>query len=165
LSRRLEARHERESAARWLLAALADGPVDSRELFRQARECGIATKTLRRAAESLGLAPRKTSFDGPWQWELGRASADEASAERGAGSAEQQAVGAAMQAATEDGQRRAAEMAPERNGEREMSATVLHHAQRCSNWPSPTPETVADASDSPTDAAQGRAERLAVCSA
>jgi hypothetical protein len=127
LSRRLEARHERESAARWLLAALADGPVASRELFRQARECGIATKTLRRAAESLGLAPRKTSFDGPWQWELGRASADEASArqasaERGAGSAEQQAVGAAMQAATEDGQVRAAEMAPERNGEREMSA-------------------------------------------
>jgi len=71
LSRRLEARHERESAARWLLAALADGPVASRELFRQARDCGISTRTLRRAAQSLGLSPRKTSFDGPWQWQLG----------------------------------------------------------------------------------------------
>ena len=71
LSRRLAARHERESAARWLLAALADGPVASRELFRQARDCGISTKTLRRAAASLGLSPRKTSFDGPWQWQLG----------------------------------------------------------------------------------------------
>ncbi|HUY93579.1 MAG TPA: AAA family ATPase, partial [Pirellulales bacterium] len=70
LSQRLAARHERESAARWLLSALADGPVLSRELFRQARDCGISTKTLRRAAQSLGLSPRKTSFDGPWQWQL-----------------------------------------------------------------------------------------------
>ena len=69
-SRRLEARHDREQAARWLLGALADGPVASRELFRQARDCGISTRTLRRAADSLGLAPRKSSFDGPWQWQL-----------------------------------------------------------------------------------------------
>ena len=69
-SRRLEVRHDREQAARWLLGALADGPVASRELFRQARDCGISTRTLRRAADSLGLAPRKSSFDGPWQWQL-----------------------------------------------------------------------------------------------
>ena len=73
LSRRLEARHERESAARWLLDALAEGPIESRELFRQARDCGIATRTLRRAAQSLGLSPRKTSFRGPWQWQFGDA--------------------------------------------------------------------------------------------
>ena len=72
-SRRLEARHERESAASWLLAALAAGPVASIELFRQARECGISTRTLRRAAQSLGLSPYKASFDGPWQWRLGPA--------------------------------------------------------------------------------------------
>ena len=72
-SRRLEARHERESAARWLLAALAGGPLASRELFQQARDCGISSRTLRRAAQSLGLSPRKTSFDGPWQWSLGQA--------------------------------------------------------------------------------------------
>lgn len=86
LSRRLEARHERESAARWLLDALADGPIESRELFRQARECGIATRTLRRAAQSFGLSPRKTSFRGPWQWRLGEAGANgqSAAAEPGA---------------------------------------------------------------------------------
>jgi putative DNA primase/helicase len=104
VARRREARHERESAARWLLAALADGPVASRELFRQARDCGISTRTLRRAAESLGLSPRKTSFDGPWQWQLG-----ETNAARGAESAEQAA-------ASEDGQPRAAETPPQRNG-------------------------------------------------
>ncbi|HEU5432832.1 MAG TPA: hypothetical protein VFU81_14290, partial [Thermomicrobiales bacterium] len=70
LSQRLAARHDRESAAGWLLAALADGPVPSRELFQQARDCGISAKTLRRAAASLGLSPRKTSFDGPWQWQM-----------------------------------------------------------------------------------------------
>ncbi|HEU5434649.1 MAG TPA: hypothetical protein VFU81_23445, partial [Thermomicrobiales bacterium] len=77
LSRRLEARHERESAARWLLDALADGPIESRELFRQARDCGIATRTLRRAARSLGLSPRKTSFRGSWQWHLDDAAAQD----------------------------------------------------------------------------------------
>ena len=147
LSRRLEARHERETAARWLLAALADGPVASRDLFRQARECGIATKTLRRAAESLGLSPRKSSFDGPWQWQL-----DEASAERGAESAEQPPAGAAMQATIEDGQVRAAEMASSGNGEPEASASGLHRAaQRLDHCIAPTPETEAYASGSPMD--------------
>ncbi|HUY91248.1 MAG TPA: hypothetical protein VMV10_21095, partial [Pirellulales bacterium] len=71
LSRRLEARHERETAACWLLDALAGGPIESRELFRQARDCGISTRTLRRAAQSLGLSPHKAGFRGPWQWSLG----------------------------------------------------------------------------------------------
>ncbi|HVW38068.1 MAG TPA: AAA family ATPase, partial [Pirellulales bacterium] len=149
LSRRLEARHERETAARWLLAALADGPVASRDLFRQARECGIATKTLRRAAESLGLSPRKSSFDGPWQWKL-----DESSAERGAESAGQPPAGAAMQATIEDGQVRAAAMASSGNGEPEASASGLHRAaQRLDRCITPTPETEAHASGSPTDGA------------
>lgn len=80
LSRRLEARHERESATHWLLDALAGGPIESRELFRQASDCGIAARTLRRAAQSLGLSPHKTSFRGPWQWQLGEPGANGQSA-------------------------------------------------------------------------------------
>ena len=51
---------DRESAAEWLIAALSDGPVESAELFRQARTCGISAKTLRRAGKALGLKPSKT---------------------------------------------------------------------------------------------------------
>ena len=75
LSRRLEARHERETAASWLLDALTPGPIESRELFSQARDCGISPRTLRRAASSLGLSPHKSSFRGPWQWRLGQSEA------------------------------------------------------------------------------------------
>jgi len=40
-------------------------------LFRQARECGISPKAIRRAGKSLGLTPRKRAFDSPWFWQLG----------------------------------------------------------------------------------------------
>jgi putative DNA primase/helicase len=92
-ARRAAERRDREDAAEWLLAALADGTVESTELFRQARSCGISAKTLRRAAKALGLKPRKTAFEGPWAWELGgevgiRKSEVGGEEERGTGSAE-----------------------------------------------------------------------------
>ncbi|HXT58880.1 MAG TPA: AAA family ATPase [Pirellulales bacterium] len=70
-SARVEERQERSFVDRWLLAALARGPVASPKLFRQARECGISPKALRRAGKTLGLTPRKRAFDGPWIWQLG----------------------------------------------------------------------------------------------
>ncbi len=61
-------RQDREEAAEWLISALSDGPVESGDLFRQARSCGISAKTLRRAGKAVGLKPAKTSFEGPWVW-------------------------------------------------------------------------------------------------
>ena len=69
-ARRVAEQRDRESAAEWLLDALSDGPVESAELFRQARSCGISAKTLRRAGKALGLKPTKTAFEGPWAWEI-----------------------------------------------------------------------------------------------
>jgi transcriptional regulator with XRE-family HTH domain len=68
--RRVEERQERSFVDQWLPAALARGPIASPELFRQARECGISPKALRRAGKTLGLTPRKRAFDGPWIWQL-----------------------------------------------------------------------------------------------
>lgn len=68
---RVAEQQDRESAGEWLLSALEHGPVESGELFRQARTCGISAKTLRRAGKTLGLKPTKRSFEGPWTWEVG----------------------------------------------------------------------------------------------
>ncbi|HVX59174.1 MAG TPA: AAA family ATPase [Pirellulales bacterium] len=67
-ARSVAEQQDRESAAEWLITALDDGPVESAELFRQARTCGISAKTLRRAGKALGLKPSKSAFDGPWVW-------------------------------------------------------------------------------------------------
>ncbi len=67
-ARRAAEQQDRESAAEWLIAALSDGPLESGELFRQARTCGISAKTLRRAGKALGLKPSKSAFEGPWVW-------------------------------------------------------------------------------------------------
>jgi hypothetical protein len=67
-ARQAAEQQDREDAAEWLLLALSDGPVESTDLFRQARSCGISAKTLRRAGKALGLKPVKTTFDGPWEW-------------------------------------------------------------------------------------------------
>jgi hypothetical protein len=63
-------RRERTAAIEWLLSALGDGPLASSELFAQAASCGISARTLRRAAKSLGLVPRKRGFAGGWVWQL-----------------------------------------------------------------------------------------------
>ncbi len=67
-ARQAAEQQDREDAAEWLLSALSDGPVESTDLFRQARSCGISAKTLRRAGKALGLKPVKSAFDGPWVW-------------------------------------------------------------------------------------------------
>jgi hypothetical protein len=55
----------------WLRTALADGPVSSKDIQKQAKDNGIATSTLRRARESLGVRTSKqTGEKGVWEWEL-----------------------------------------------------------------------------------------------
>jgi hypothetical protein len=41
-------------AAEWLRDVLADGPLDAKDVFRQARENGISERTLKRAKRPAG---------------------------------------------------------------------------------------------------------------
>ena len=67
-----EERAEREDAKAFLLEALADGPVLSKDLERDAKANGIAQRTLFRAKSSLGVQAQKVGFgsDGKWYWYL-----------------------------------------------------------------------------------------------
>ncbi len=67
-----EERSELERVSEWLVAELESGPVQSKELFRAAKESDISAKALYRARKRLGARIRKDSTRGPWIWELGR---------------------------------------------------------------------------------------------
>lgn len=55
-------------AREWLGDALADGPLATQELEARARNAGIAWRTLRRAADEIGVHRRKRGFGGGWEW-------------------------------------------------------------------------------------------------
>ena len=57
--RRDDERGDRDQAADWLRDALADGPVSSRDVLKQAKDNGISEKTLRRAFKDMGGKPVK----------------------------------------------------------------------------------------------------------
>lgn len=57
----------RRTAEAWLLAQLHDGPLLATEVTQRATESGISERTLRRAADQLGIRSQKTS-EGPWIW-------------------------------------------------------------------------------------------------
>lgn len=64
-------RESRKSeAAEWLGERLSDGPVPSKDVFREGKEAGFGEKTLRAAFESIGGKPSKSAMDGPWYWSL-----------------------------------------------------------------------------------------------
>ena len=65
-------RTERDDARGWLEKALADSPMPAKETIRQAKENGIAERTLRRAKNSLRVETHREGF-GPgakWLWRL-----------------------------------------------------------------------------------------------
>ena len=64
-----EDKTEVEYAMEWLREALADGPVDSPEILKGAKENGISEKTLRRAYRQIGGKAKKWAFKGGWYWE------------------------------------------------------------------------------------------------
>jgi len=100
-----------DEAVEWLGDALANGPRPSREMLQDARENGIAEKTLRRASKRLGIKPVKVA--GGWRWELpiqdgqdgqahdGQASAPEQDAEAVGSSGYQAHLARIRQAAAE----------------------------------------------------------------
>jgi hypothetical protein len=65
-------RQERKEADEWLLQILADGPVDSKEIEREAQRAGFSWRTVCRAKQRLGIDAVKLGF-GPrskWSWML-----------------------------------------------------------------------------------------------
>src|SRR5262249_18710938 len=64
--------HTRREAREFLLNRLEAGPVKSDDILEEAKQEGIAERTLKRAKKELGIRSRKMSekFDGDWTWEL-----------------------------------------------------------------------------------------------
>jgi putative DNA primase/helicase len=62
----------REAAATWLRSLLASGEVESKEVERQAKDAGLAWRTVRRAADEIGIKREKNGFSGKWQWRLSK---------------------------------------------------------------------------------------------
>ncbi|MEI7768152.1 MAG: AAA family ATPase, partial [Phycisphaerae bacterium] len=62
------ARPERDKAAGWLRDLLANGPMQSKDVFAAAHEHGIAKNTLDRAKEELQINPYHPQVPGPWWW-------------------------------------------------------------------------------------------------
>jgi putative DNA primase/helicase len=63
-------RTERDEAADFLLAELADGPRPVKELKAEAKNAGITEITLQRAKSKLGIKASKTGYQGAWTWSL-----------------------------------------------------------------------------------------------
>jgi hypothetical protein len=61
-----------ESAQAFLKEFLANGPLDSKLIWREAKDRGIADMTLRRAKEELGIKAQKEGYgdEGRWVWSL-----------------------------------------------------------------------------------------------
>jgi hypothetical protein len=62
-----------QEAAAFLCSVLADGPLPSKEVIRQAREAGISARTLERATREATVVSRRrggVADKGQWVWEL-----------------------------------------------------------------------------------------------
>ena len=66
-----ETRSARDEAVEWLQATLANGPVATKHVQRQAREAGIADRTLRRAKVTLRVVSEQDRSENGitgWNW-------------------------------------------------------------------------------------------------
>lgn len=63
-------RMERNDAAVWLRSVLADGPVSTKDLQREAKGAGYSWSTIKRAKTTAGAVADKSAFDGGWRWSL-----------------------------------------------------------------------------------------------
>jgi hypothetical protein len=59
-----------DEAVDWLRALLREGPVDSKQIGKDAKASGIAWRTVERAKTRLGVKANKASFSGGWRWSL-----------------------------------------------------------------------------------------------
>jgi len=65
-----EERSALDEAKDYLLAELAEGPVEAQKIKRDARAYGIADRTLKRAKKALNVQARKEGFSRGWIWTL-----------------------------------------------------------------------------------------------
>ncbi|WP_250865608.1 AAA family ATPase [Caballeronia sp. INSB1] len=65
-----EAKTERVEAAEFLEGLLADGPMSSKQIRKDADEAGFSWRTVHRAADSLGVEKRKLGMKEGWRWAL-----------------------------------------------------------------------------------------------
>jgi putative DNA primase/helicase len=65
-----EEKGARDEAKAFLLELLKPGSMPSKDVFVNARGAGVAEKTLRRAAQDLGVVKSKVGMDGGWMWKL-----------------------------------------------------------------------------------------------
>ncbi len=65
-------RHDRQEAARWLMAFLSDGSKDATEVFKEGNRLGFSESTLNRAKKTAGILSDKRAFSGnnSWVWRL-----------------------------------------------------------------------------------------------
>ena len=59
-----------QGARDFLLEVLRDGPMESDALKREAKNAGVAERTLERAKNRLGVKSQKRAFEGKWEWAL-----------------------------------------------------------------------------------------------
>lgn len=57
-------------AVRWLGELLKNGSMDSKGIFSDAKQAGIAWRTVERAKARLGVKATKASYAGGWRWTL-----------------------------------------------------------------------------------------------
>lgn len=57
----------RDDASEWLCSRLARGPVESKQMRKEAEAAGISWSTLKRAKTDLGVRARKR--EDSWYWE------------------------------------------------------------------------------------------------
>jgi putative DNA primase/helicase len=62
-----------DEAAEWLRDVLADGPLEAKDIYRQARENGISERTLKRAKRPAGVVSESSRVDtgiSGWRWSI-----------------------------------------------------------------------------------------------
>jgi putative DNA primase/helicase len=68
--RRGPAANERDEAAEWLRASLANSSKLASEIIDDADQCGFSKRTIQRAFQALGGRREKQGFSGGWHWSL-----------------------------------------------------------------------------------------------
>ena len=63
-------RSDLRDAIDFLVTELADGPLEQKQIERDATGCGISLPTLRRAKKQAGIKSEKAFGNGKWRWRL-----------------------------------------------------------------------------------------------
>ena len=65
-----EDRSQLDEAKLFLIDLLTGNPLPAKQVYKDAENAGHSKRTIVRAKEALSIKPRKTRFDGQWEWAL-----------------------------------------------------------------------------------------------